>query len=186
MKLTSTPIAGAYVVELDRHEDGRGYFGRLFCSEEFATLNLPITVSQINRSKSAIKHTLRGLHYQLPPHQEAKTVICTSGAIFDVFIDLRSNSGTFLQHFAVELKAAEPRLIHVPKGLAHGFQTLDDNTEIVYLVDEPYNSKSERGVRWNDPKFGINWPAAPSVISERDSKHPDFSPEHHLPVNCAE
>ena len=181
MKTLPTSLDGAFIVDLDRHEDARGYFGRLFCVELFKELGLPAKVEQMNRSMTAKKHTLRGLHYQLPPHQESKTIICTKGAIFDVFIDLRPDSSTFLQHHSVSITAEEPRLIHVPKGFAHGFQSLADNTEIIYIVDEAYNGKSERGILWNDPKFNIAWPAKPSQISERDMSHPQFSLPHHLP-----
>lgn len=181
MKTTPTPLEGACIVDLDRREDSRGYFTRVFCAELFKELGLPPVVAQINRSMSATKHNLRGLHYQLPPHQEAKTVMCTKGAIHDVFLDLRPGSKTFLQHFGVKLAAEEPRLVHVPKGFAHGFMSLEDDTEIIYVVDEAFDSESERGIRWDDPKFHIDWPAQPAVVSDRDTSHPDFSFEHHLP-----
>lgn len=181
MKTVPTALEGACIINLDGKEDARGYFSRVYCTEEFASLDLPNSIAQVNRSMSKEKHTLRGLHYQLPPHQEAKTVICTKGAILDVFVDLRKDSDTFLKHDAVMISALEPKLIHVPKGFAHGFMTLEPDTEVIYLVDEPYDSDSERGLRWNDPALGIDWPAEPAVISERDAAHPDFSKEHHLP-----
>lgn len=181
MNTVPTPLDGACIIELDRKGDARGYFSRVYCANEFKDLGLPNVIAQVNRSMSKEKHTLRGLHYQLPPHEEAKTVICTQGAILDVFVDLRQSSDTFLKHHSVAVSAHEPRLVHVPKGFAHGFMTLERDTEVVYLVDEPYSSDSERGLRWDDPALGIDWPAEPVVISERDAAHPDFSIEHHLP-----
>lgn len=181
MRIIPTTLDGACIVELDKKEDARGYFTRVYCAEAFGDLGLPCVIAQINRSMSREKHTLRGLHYQLHPHQEAKTVICTQGAILDVFVDLRQGSDTFLKHHSVTISAQDPKLIHVPKGFAHGFMTLEPDTEVVYLVDEPYNSGSERGLRWNDPALGIDWPAIPAVISERDAAHPDFSIDNHLP-----
>ena len=181
MKKTHLPLDGACIIELDRRDDPRGHFSRLFCADEFKKFGIPGTVAQINRSCSRKKHTLRGMHYQLPPHQESKTICCTKGGIFDVLLDLRPDSETFLRHYGTELDEDDPRLIHVPKGFAHGFLTLKDDTEVVYIVDEPYSPESERGIRWDDPKFNIPWPATPTVVSDRDASHPDFSMEHHLP-----
>lgn len=180
MKITTTPIIGACIIELARHDDSRGSNEKLFSSTEFGELGLPQTVAQINRSKSTQEHTLRGLHYQLPPHQDSKTVICTKGSVYDVFVDLRSESKTYMQYFGVTIRSTDPRIIHLPGGLAHGILTLEDDTEIVYYSNASYNANSERGIRWNDPHFKIKWPAKPKIISEKDANLPDFSIEYNL------
>jgi dTDP-4-dehydrorhamnose 3,5-epimerase len=180
MKFTETPLPGAYIIDLDKKGDERGFFARYFCKKEYAVHNLHSDIVQINNSLSAQAGTLRGMHYQLAPKAEDKVVRCIKGALFDVIIDLRSDSSTFLQHFGVELTAENRRMLYVPKGFAHGFLSLQDNTETIYLVTEYYAADRERGIRYNDPKFGIQWPVEPSVVSPKDQAHPDFDPAWHL------
>jgi dTDP-4-dehydrorhamnose 3,5-epimerase len=169
-----TTLAGAFVIEPERREDERGFFARTFCREEFSAHGLNPEIAQCNVSFNKRKGTLRGMHYQAPPFAEAKLVRCTAGAIFDVIIDLRKSSGTFRQHFAVELCASNGNMLYIPEGFAHGFQTLLDNTEVFYQMSQPYAPQCARGVRWNDPIFGIEWPPAERTIVERDRNYPDF------------
>jgi dTDP-4-dehydrorhamnose 3,5-epimerase len=174
MKFLSTPVSGAFIIELEKKDDGRGFFARLYCRNEFKRAGLEQSYVQINNSLSVQKGTLRGLHYQVEPHGEAKVVRCISGELWDVIVDLRSNSASFGQWFGAELTATNRQMLYVPKGCAHGFITLDDNTEILYLVSSFYAAEAERGVRWNDPFFAIKWPIAPTVISEKDRLLSDF------------
>jgi len=169
-----TRLPGAFVIEPEKREDDRGFFARTFCREEFSSRGLNPDIAQCNVSFNRRKGTLRGMHYQAPPFAEAKLVRCTSGAIFDVIIDLRESSATFRQHFSVELCAATGKLLYIPEGLAHGFQTLLDDTEVFYQMSQPYAPECARGVRWNDPSFGIEWPSAERTILERDRNYPDF------------
>ncbi len=180
MIFTETPLAGAFVIELERRGDDRGFFARAFCTNEFADAGLVTNFVQVNNSVSAKEGTLRGMHYQLAPYAETKIVRCINGALCDVIIDLRPESPTFCEHFQIELSADNRRMLYVPKGFAHGFITLADDTEAFYFTDEFYAPDAERGVRWNDPKFAINWPKEPTEISEKDSAHPDFDPRFHL------
>ncbi len=180
MIFTPTPIAGAYVVELEKRGDERGFFARLFCEREFEAAGLPSKFVQINDSRSAQKGTLRGMHYQLAPKAETKLVRCIHGVLHDVVLDLRKGSPTFGQSFGAELNAENRRMMLVPKGCAHGFITLAPDTEAFYLVDEFYAPEQERGVRWDDPRFAIRWPLAPSVLSDKDRAHRDFDPAWHL------
>lgn len=180
MIFTETPIPGVYVVDLERRGDDRGFFARAFCEREFAAHGLATRFVQANDSLSAQRGTLRGMHYQLAPRAETKLVRCIRGALYDVVLDLRPGSPTFGKSYGTELTAANRRMMYVPKGFAHGFVTLEDDTEAFYLVDEPYAPEQERGVRWNDPRFGIRWPVEPAVISDKDRRHPDFDPKHHL------
>lgn len=168
-------IPGAYLLEPDRHEDRRGFFARTYCRNELEAHGLDPTVVQCNISVNHQRGTVRGMHYQAPPYEEIKLVRCTSGAIWDVVVDLRPDSTTFKRHFGVELTAENRLSLYIPAGLAHGFQTLEDATEIFYQMSEFYHPECARGVRWNDPAFEIEWPIPISVISERDLKFPDFS-----------
>lgn len=179
MKFTQLPLAGARLVDLERHGDERGFFARVFCAREFATQGLCTQLVQLSTSMSVARHTLRGLHYQLPPHAETKLVRCLAGALYDVIVDLRPDSETYAQSFGAELSAANRSMMYVPKGFAHGFLTLTDNTEILYLMDEFYAAESGRGLRWNDAGLGIAWPAPPALVSERDARYPDFDREAH-------
>jgi len=165
---TPTPLAGAYLVDLDRLEDDRGFFARSFCGEEFAKLGLDPAVAQCSVSFNRKRGTLRGLHYQAAPHEEAKLVRCTRGAIWDVIVDIRPASATHKQWYAIELSAENRRALYVPGGFAHGFQTLADESEVLYMMNVPHHPASSRGLAWNDPAFGIAWPIADPVMSERD------------------
>jgi len=171
---TETKLPGAYVIEVEKREDQRGFFGRTFCREEFEAHGLNSQVVQCNTSFNKRKGTLRGMHFQAVPFAEAKLVRCTSGSIYDVIIDLRPASRTFKQHFAVELSAANHRMLYIPENMAHGFQTLEDDTEVFYQMSQMFSAEHARGVRWNDPALGIEWPADERIITERDRNYPDF------------
>jgi dTDP-4-dehydrorhamnose 3,5-epimerase len=174
-----TPMPGALVIEPERIEDERGFFARTFSSEEFAARGLDPRVDQCSTSFNPKVGTLRGMHYQAAPHAEAKLVRCTRGAIFDVAVDLRRDSPAYLRWFGVELSADDGRALFVPEGCAHGFQTLVDSTEVLYQISTPHVPSAGRGVRWDDPAFGIKWPPAPPggrTMSRRDAEYPDFTP----------
>ena len=175
MIFAETPLKGAFLIEPERREDARGYFARTWCQEEFEAHGLSPRVVQCNISYNKKKGTLRGMHYQVAPFKEAKLVRCTGGAIYDVIIDLRSNSPTFKRHFAAVLTAGDRRMLYIPEDFAHGFQTLEDDTEVFYQMSEFYTPECARGVRWDDPAFAISWPQAERTISERDRNYPDFS-----------
>lgn len=178
-----TPLAGAYVVDLEKRGDDRGFFARAFCAREFAAQGLPTEFVQANNSLSAQRGTLRGMHYQLAPHAETKLVRCIRGALWDCIVDLRPDSPTFCQWYAAELSAENRRMMVAPHGFAHGFITLTDACEAFYLVDAYYAPEHERGVRWNDPKFAIEWPLEPTVLSPRDAEQRDFEPAYHLSLD---
>lgn len=180
MIFSSTPLAGAFLVDLEKKGDDRGFFARVFCEDEFAKHGLSGRFCQVNNSLSAQKGTLRGMHYQLSPRAETKLVRCIHGALYDMILDLRIDSSTFGQSFAAELTAENRRMIYVPKGFAHGFLTLRDDTEAFYFVDEFYAPEQERCIRFDDPKFALKWPEAPRVISEKDKNQKDFDPRWHL------
>jgi len=172
MIFTKTKLGGAYILEPELVEDGRGFFARTWSAEEAAGYGLNPKVVQCNTSFNKRRGTLRGMHYQLPPDEEAKLVRCTSGAVYDVIVDLRRGSATWGQWIGVELTSLNRRMIYIPEGFAHGFQTLEDNTEVFYQMSAYYRAQSARGVRWDDPVFGIEWPMEVSVMSERDRGHP--------------
>ncbi len=174
MIFQETKIKGAFVIELEKHEDSRGFFARTFCREEFRKRGMNPDVAQCNISCNRRRGTLRGMHYQAPPHEEAKLVFCTRGAIHDVIIDLRPGSPTFKQHVAETLSADNRRMIFAPEGVAHGFLTLEDNTDVFYVMSESYHPECGRGVRWNDPAFGIRWPGPVAEINDRDRDFADF------------
>jgi dTDP-4-dehydrorhamnose 3,5-epimerase len=174
MRFTETPLAGAYLIEPELLEDERGFFARTFCAREFSEHGLQPVVAQSNLSFNHSKGTLRGMHYQVAPAEEAKLVRCTSGAILDVIIDLRPDSPTYLSHFGAELSAGNRTALYVPELFAHGYQTLADDTEVLYQVSEFYTPGSEQGLRHDDTAFDIDWPLAVSVISEKDSSWPPF------------
>lgn len=177
MNLTETPLAGAWVVELDRLEDERGFFARTFDRAEWAARGMDPTVVQCNTSFSAVAGTLRGMHFQADPHGEPKLVRCTRGAVRDVIVDLRPDSPTHRDWFGADLTADAGNALYVPVGMAHGFQTLEHASEVLYLMGHEHVAGAARGVRWNDPAFGIEWPEPPSgrrTISERDAGYPDY------------
>ena len=176
MIFNETKLPGVFIVEVQRLEDERGFFGRSFCRNEFAGRGLNPVVAQCNISFNRDTGTLRGMHYQDAPHAEDKLIRCTRGKLYDVIVDLRLKSPTLKQWIAAELTGDNRRMLYVPKGCAHGFLTLEDNTEIFYQMSEFYHPESARGVRWNDPAFGIQWPSGVQVIlSERDRNWPDYS-----------
>jgi dTDP-4-dehydrorhamnose 3,5-epimerase len=175
MHFTETALAGAYVVDVDRREDERGFFARSWCRDEFARHGLAPRLAQCNISFNRRRGTLRGMHFQRAPYEEAKVVRCTRGRILDVLLDLRPASPTFCRWIGVELSADNHRMLYVPEGVAHGFQTLDDDTELFYQMSETYHAEAAAGVRWNDPRFGIEWPIPSPIVSERDAAFPDFT-----------
>jgi dTDP-4-dehydrorhamnose 3,5-epimerase len=168
MRFIATELIGAYIVEPEPHQDSRGLFARTFCAQEFREHSLVDTFVQCNTSWNARKGTLRGLHYQLPPSSEIKLVRCTAGALWDVIVDLRPDSPTYLQHVGVELTAKNRRALYIPEMFAHGFQTLEDDTEVFYQMSEFYAPKSARGLRFDDPKLAIKWPLPAISISDQD------------------
>ncbi len=179
MKFHSTPLAGAYLIELEKRGDDRGFFARMFCEKEFGAAGLETSFVQVNNSLTSKRGTLRGLHYQLPPAAEAKVVRCVRGALYDAIVDLRPQSPSYKQWFGAELTAENRLMMYVPRGFAHAFLTVADDTEALYLVSNFYAPEQERGVRFNDPTFGIDWPITPTDISPKDAAWPDFDPSFH-------
>jgi len=174
VKFTETKLEGAYIIEIEKLTDDRGFFARSWCQKEFEAHGLTSRVVQTNVSFNRKKGTLRGLHYQLKPNEESKLIRCTRGAIYDVIIDLRPKSPTYKQWIGVKLSDENYTMFFVPENFAHGFQTLKNNTEITYQVSQFFTTGSERGIRWNDPIFGIKWPLEIAVISAKDRDWPDF------------
>jgi dTDP-4-dehydrorhamnose 3,5-epimerase len=172
-----TKLPGIFEIHLEPNCDERGFFARTWCEREFQSHGLNPTVMQCNVSFNVKKGTLRGVHFQAAPYGEAKVVRCTSGAIYDVVLDLRPVSPTFKKWIGVTLTAANRHMLYIPEGCAHGFLTLEDNTEVFYQMSEFYHPESARGVRWNDSAFQIAWPEKVEVISERDRTYPDFDQE---------
>jgi dTDP-4-dehydrorhamnose 3,5-epimerase len=179
MIIHDTPLSGAHLIELERRGDDRGFFARLFCEREFGNAGLETRFVQINNSLSAKKGTLRGLHYQLPPAAEVKVVRCVKGALFDLIADLRPDSPTFGKWYGAELSEDNRLMMYVPRGFAHAILTLTDGVEAFYLVSAFYGPEQERGIRYNDPKFQIEWPIEPVEISPKDRNWPDFDPAYH-------
>lgn len=175
MKINPTELAGAYVVDIEPSADERGSFARAFCRDQFAAHGLRPVFVQANISLNRRQGTLRGMHFQAPPHEEGKLLWCTRGAIYDVILDLRRDSPTFGRWQSFELSTRNRRLLYVPEGVAHGFQTLEDESDVFYLMTEMYHPEAARGVRWNDPAFGISWPSRSPILSERDASYPDFA-----------
>ena len=175
MKFHHTDLPGACVIELEKLQDERGFFARTWCQKEFEDQGLVARVVQANTSFNTRAGTLRGMHYQLAPYQETKLVRCTSGALYDVIVDLRPESSTYKRWIGVDLTASNGRMLYIPGNFAHGFITLEDETEVSYLVSEFYVPEADRGVRWNDPVFNIEWPRPVEVISEKDTGWPDYT-----------
>lgn len=174
MIFTEIALQGVWIVDLQQINDERGFFARSFCRDEFAARGLKTAVAQCNVSFNKVKGTLRGMHFQLPPKAEAKLVRCTRGAIYDVIIDLRPESSTYCRWVAVELTGENRRALYVPEGCAHGFQTLEDDSEVFYQMYEFFAPESAAGVRWDDPLFRIDWPLKNPVVSAKDQSYPDF------------
>ena len=175
MKFRETKISGVFEICLEPHTDERGFFARTWCQKEFAGHGLNSRLVQCNISRNARKGTLRGMHFQEAPFSETKVVRCTRGAVYDVVIDLRPQSRTFKDWIAVTLTEETANSVYIPDGCAHGFLTLTDGADVFYQMSEFYKPEAARGVRWNDPAFGIHWPADVMVISERDQSYPDFA-----------
>ena len=175
MQFEEVGVSGSFLVTPERRSDERGYFARIHCEQELAERRLAGGMCQINSGFSPRTGTLRGMHYQVTPRAEAKLVRCTAGAIYDVIVDLRPDSGTFKRRTGVELNADNRYMLYIPEGIAHGFLTLSDDAEVLYQMSEYYSAEHARSVRWNDPTFGIQWPGEVLVISDRDRSYPDFS-----------
>jgi dTDP-4-dehydrorhamnose 3,5-epimerase len=176
VKLRPFEIPGVYLVEAEPAADERGFFARLYCREEFGRYGLNPAMVQCSLSYNRLKGTLRGMHYQVEPRAEAKLVRCARGRVYDVVLDLRPGSPTYRRWIAADLHARGHAMMYVPEGCAHGFQTLEDDTEVLYLISEFYSPEQARGVRWNDPTFDIDWPLDVSVISPKDRSYPDVGP----------
>lgn len=174
MIYTETTLKGAYLINLQKREDERGFFARYFCQNEFDQNHLETNWVQVNNSLSVEKGTLRGLHFQQSPHSEVKLIRCIRGKIWDVIVDVRVNSSTYGKWFGAELNEENRTMMYVPKGFAHGFISLVENTEILYMVSSAYNPESERTLRWNDKFHNIEWPIKPIVISDKDSNAKDW------------
>ncbi len=179
MKFHELSLKGAFTVDLEPHDDERGFFARAYCDREFAAAGIDFRVVQANMSRNDKAGTLRGMHYQLGSDAEDKFVRCLRGRIVDVIVDMRKGSPTFMKHEIVELSPENLRAILVPKGFAHGIQALEDNSDILYLVSAFYAPGSERGLRWNDPALGIKWPMPPTVMTDKDRSHSDYDPAIH-------
>ncbi len=174
MNFIETGIVGSYIVDLKKISDSRGFFSRAFCSEEFEKYNITSNIAQANLSKTINKGTIRGMHFQKPPFEEMKVVRCIKGALFDVVLDLRKDSSSYLKWFGVELNDENYKMLIIPEGCAHGFQTLVDDTEAFYMVSKEYSQSHDSGYRWNDSAFKINWPLPVSEISEKDKNWKDY------------
>lgn len=174
-----TPLRGAYTIELEKRGDERGFFARLFCEREFAAAGIETHFQQINNSLTVKKGTLRGLHYQLPPASEAKVLRCIRGSLYDMILDIRPDSETFGQSFGVVLNAENRLMMVVPRGFAHGYLTLEDGTEALYMSSAFYDPERERGIRFDDPRFAIAWPIVPEEVSQKDRSWPNFDPGYH-------
>jgi dTDP-4-dehydrorhamnose 3,5-epimerase len=176
VRFTETPLAGAWVIDPDRYSDERGFFARTFDREEFAARGFESAIVQCSTSYNTHAGTLRGMHFQAAPHGEPKLVRCTHGAIYDVIVDLRPDSQTHRRWFATELSAENGRAVYIPVGVAHGFQTVEDASEVLYMMGHEYVPEAASGVRWDDPAFGIRWPGCDRrIMSERDRAYPDYA-----------
>jgi dTDP-4-dehydrorhamnose 3,5-epimerase len=174
MIFSQLPLNGAFLINIEPAGDERGFFARTFCKDEFKKHDIDFSCVQCNISFNKKKGTLRGMHYQAAPHEEAKIVSCIRGAIFDVIVDIRPDSPTFKKWFAKELSEQNHLMFFVPKGFAHGFQTLTDDSEVYYMMSEYYHPECARGIRWDEPAFEIQWPMKSKVISKKDSAYRDF------------
>jgi len=177
MIFQETSLPGAFVIDVERREDERGFFARTFCEAEFRAHGLPAAFPQANLSHNRSRGTLRGMHYQVGKHEESKLVRCVRGSVYDIIVDLRPESPTRFRSLGVELSAESGRALFVPVGFGHGFLTLTDEADVFYLMGDSYRPGSARGFRWDDPRFALAWPLAPAVVTDRDSSYPDFDPE---------
>jgi dTDP-4-dehydrorhamnose 3,5-epimerase len=173
VRLQPTDLPGAYVIEQERHADERGFFARTWCAQELSARGLEAALAQCSVSFNRRRGTLRGLHYQAPPHAEVKVVRCTRGAVYDVAVDLRPDSPSFRRWTAAELTADNGRALYIPRGFAHGLYVLADDTEVTYQISAPYAPEAARGLRWDDPFLGVDWPGPVEVIAPRDREFPD-------------
>lgn len=178
MILKETKLDGAYILELERIVDERGFFARTYCENEFKKVGITFEPVQANISFNRHKNTMRGMHFQVHPYEEAKLVSCIEGSIYDVIIDVRSDSPTFNEWIAVELNSENRRMLYIPRGFAHGFMTLKNNTTVSYLMSEFYKPGADRGICWNDPAINMKWPAVPKVISEKDKSWAPYHPQN--------
>ncbi|MEO7932046.1 MAG: dTDP-4-dehydrorhamnose 3,5-epimerase family protein [Chthoniobacterales bacterium] len=176
MKFTPLPLPGAWLIEAEPICDERGFFSRIICREEFLARELDPNLQQASMSQNKLRGTLRGMHLQVAPHGETKLVRVTAGSIHDVIIDLRLESETYLQHFSVVLTSANPAVLYIPEGFAHGFQTLEDGVEVYYHMNRAFHAPAARGFLWSDPHFGITWPIADPILSPKDAVAPLFDP----------
>lgn len=174
MRFLETPLEGTFILEPEPLQDERGFFARTWCAEEARRHGVATCFVQVNVSQNRSRGTIRGLHYQVAPYGEDKVVQCIRGRIFDVVLDLRVGSATYREFYSLELSQTNRRMLYIPKGLAHGFQTLADDSEVQYFMSEYYHPESSRGVRWDDPGFDVPWPLELSAISEKDRSYPDF------------
>jgi dTDP-4-dehydrorhamnose 3,5-epimerase len=174
MKFEPGKVDGGYIVSLEERADERGFFARAFCVDEFAAQGLDTDFVQCNMSGNVSKGTIRGMHWQTAPHQETKFIRCIKGAIYDVIVDIRPDSPTYLQWMGAELTAENRLAMYAPKGTAHGYLTLTDDAEVFYMVTTRFNAEADSGARWDDPAFGIEWPSEPTIISPKDENHPPF------------
>jgi dTDP-4-dehydrorhamnose 3,5-epimerase len=179
MTVHGTPLPGAYTLEPDRQVDSRGFFARVFCEREFAEAGLNTRFPQVSVSCNKLRGTLRGMHYRLPPACEIKLVRCVRGALYDVIVDLRPDSASFGRWFGTELSAGNGRMLYIPRGFAHGYLTLADDTEVMYWISEFHAPGQERGLRHDDPWMAIDWPQAPAVMADKDRSWPLFEPGYH-------
>ncbi len=176
MLFTKTKLKGAFLIQIDRKEDDRGFFARTYCQHEYEEQGIDFNIVQSNVSFNKKKGTMRGLHAQLAPYKESKLVRCTCGSIYDVIVDMRKNSSTYLQWYGTELNAVNYNIMYIPEGFAHGFITLHDDTEVVYEMSQYYTPGAEIGFRWNDPAFHIDWPLSPVVMSLKDRSYALYEP----------
>ena len=175
MNFIKTKLNGVFIIQLEKKEDERGFFSRVWDIKKFEEKNLNSKLVQSNISFTKKKGTIRGLHYQIHPYEETKIILCTKGSVFDVIIDLRSDSATYKKWVFHNLSSEDYKMLFIPEGFAHGFQTLEDNTEIFYQVSQFYTPSAERGIRWDDPLFNIDWPIKKKVISQKDNSYEDFT-----------
>ncbi len=176
MSFQKTNLQGAYLVTVEPHEDERGFFSRNWCAEEFTNQGLIGTIAQTSISFNKKKNTLRGMHYSVPPANEVKIVRCTAGSVYDVIVDVRPNSPSYMMQQGFELTAKNHNALYIPPGIAHGFLTLEDNTELLYMMNDPYKPQCGRGFKWDDSMFNIHWPAGNYIVHERDRSYIDFNP----------